>query len=58
LKWSDVDWLKNKLHVEHGIVRQHLDDVKTDESRKDMTVVTDLLEVLKGVKTTDTVLRT
>ena len=22
LKWSDVDWFKGKLHVEHGIVRQ------------------------------------
>jgi integrase len=29
LRWSDVDWLNGKLHVERGIVRQQVDDVKT-----------------------------
>jgi hypothetical protein len=47
LKWSDVDWLTSKLHVGPGIVRQRLDDVKTDESGKHMTVCNDLLEVFK-----------
>jgi integrase len=47
IRWSNVNWLKSKLHVEYGIVRQHLDDVKTDESRKHMTICSDVLEVLK-----------
>lgn len=34
LKWSDVDWLNGLLRVERGIVEQNVDDVKTDESRK------------------------
>src|SRR5215469_1441731 len=47
IRWSNLNWLKSKLHVEFGIVRQHLDDVKTDESRKHMTICSDVLEVLK-----------
>ena len=31
LRWSDVDWLRGKLSVQRGIVRQHVDDVKTDD---------------------------
>jgi len=34
LKWSDVDWINSRLTVERGIVCQHVDDVKTEESRK------------------------
>ena len=47
LRWSDVDWLNGKLCVERGIVRQHVDDVKTTESRKQMSAASSLLEVLK-----------
>src|SRR5713101_7140217 len=47
LRWSDVDWLNGKLSVERGIVRQHVDDVKTTESRKQMSTDNGLLEVLK-----------
>lgn len=47
LKWRDVDWLKGTLRVERGIVQQVVDDVKTSDSRKTLTISTDLLEVLK-----------
>jgi integrase len=52
LRWSDVDWLGEKLTVERGIVRQHVDDVKTTESRKQMSIDGSLLEVLKRWKQT------
>jgi integrase len=29
LKWSDIDWLNAKLHVQRSIVRQRVGDVKT-----------------------------
>jgi integrase len=47
LKWRDVDWLNGKLSVERGIVRQIVDDVKTDSSRKSLSIDTGLLEALK-----------
>jgi integrase len=47
LRWSDVDWINRKLTVERGIVCQHVDDVKTTESRKQMSTDSGLLEVLK-----------
>ena len=47
LKWSDVDWLNETLRVERGIVQQIVDDVKTDDSRKTLTISDDLLKVLK-----------
>lgn len=52
LRWSDVDWLNGKLCVERGIVCQHVDDVKTTESRKQMSTDSGLLEVLKRWKQT------
>jgi integrase len=39
LRWQDVDWMAAKLDVEHGIVNQHLDSVKTEGSRKVMSVL-------------------
>src|SRR5690242_6425127 len=36
------------LHVEHGIVNQQLDSVKTDESRKTMALDSRLLAVLSA----------
>lgn len=33
LRWKDVDWIGSQLHIEHGIVMQHFDEVKTDGSR-------------------------
>jgi integrase len=50
LKWADVDWLNGTLRVERGIVQQVVDDVKTDDSRKTLTISNDLLNVLKAWK--------
>lgn len=52
LKWSDVDWLNSTLRIERGIVEQNVDDVKTDDSRRTLTVARELLEVLKAWKHT------
>lgn len=48
LRWRDVDWMSHTVNVEHGIVNQHLDSVKTEESRKIMTLDPRLLTVLSG----------
>ena len=50
LKWSDVDWLNGKLRVERGIVAQQVDEVKTAESRKQMSIDSELLKVLMAWK--------
>jgi integrase len=50
LKWCDVDWLNGKLNVERGIVRQIVDDAKTDNSETVMHVGPELLGVLKAWK--------
>ena len=47
LKWSDVDWLNGKLHVQRGIVRHRVDDVKTEYSHRLMSIDAEMLEVLK-----------
>jgi integrase len=48
LKWSDVDWLNNKLNVERGIVRQRVGDVKTSHSGRKMSIDEEMLKVLKS----------
>jgi integrase len=50
LRWKDMDWIGSKLNVEHGIVNQHLDTVKTEGSRKVMTLDPGLLSVLSAWK--------
>ena len=50
LRWSDVDWLNGKLNVERGIVNQIVDDVKTDGSRRLMTLDQELLAILRTWK--------
>jgi integrase len=50
LKWCDVDWLNGKVNVERGIVNQIVDNVKTDGSRRLMTLDQDLLVVLRTWK--------
>lgn len=50
LRWSDVDWLNARLRVERGIVCQRVDNVKTTESRKQMSMDTELLALLKAWK--------
>src|ERR1035441_1465317 len=52
LKWRDVDWLNGKLSVERGIVRQRVDDVKTETSHKAITITQTMIEVLKTWKQT------
>ena len=52
LKWEDVNWLAAKLHVHHGIVQQHLDDVKTDGSEQFMSIDAEMLERLMTWKRT------
>ena len=52
LKWCDVDWLNSTLRIERGIVEQNVDDVKTEDSRRTLTVAKELLDVLKVWKQT------
>jgi integrase len=52
LKWGDVDWLKGKLRVERGIVRQRVDDVKTETSHTAITITSTMIEALKVWKQT------
>jgi integrase len=52
LRWSDLDWLNGKISVERGIVRQHVDDVKTETSQRRMTLDAGLLKILKAWKQT------
>jgi integrase len=47
LRWSDVDWLNGKLLIERGIVEQNVDEVKTDCSRKSLTIAKELLDALR-----------
>jgi len=48
----DVDWLDGMLNVERGIVRQHVDDVKTVNSHGPMSIDHEMLEILKTWKQT------
>ena len=52
LKWGDVDWLNGKLSVQRGIVRQRVDDVKTETSHTAITVTETMLQALKTWKQT------
>jgi len=52
LKWRDVNWLGAKLNIERGIIKQIVDDVKTDSSRKSLAIDKELLEVLRIWKQT------
>jgi len=52
LKWSDVDWLNGRLRIQRGIVRQHVDDVKTENSESAMGIDSKLLNILKAWKQT------
>jgi integrase len=52
LRWEDVDWLDGKLRIERGIVRQHVDSVKTVYSERLMSIDSQLLALLKTWKQT------
>lgn len=47
LRWGDVDWIASEVRVERGIVRQHVDDCKTEGSRKRKFLDPKLLAVLR-----------
>jgi len=47
LKWNDIDWLESRVRIERGIVKQIVDDVKTDSSRRSLAIDPDLLEILR-----------
>jgi integrase len=50
LRWQDVDWIGSRLNVEHGIVGQHLDAVKTDGSCRVIPLDPELLQVFQSWK--------
>src|SRR5580704_15324313 len=51
-KWSDAEWLNGKLTVVRGIVRLHVDDVKTEASQSRMSINAGWIEDLKVWKQT------
>lgn len=52
LKWQDVDWLGKTIRIERGVVKQIVDDVKTNCSARTMVCADELLEVLNRWKQT------
>jgi integrase len=50
LKWSDVDWLNGRLHVQRSIVSQRVGDTKTEYSERAMPTDAEMLDVLKSWK--------
>lgn len=52
LKWKDVDWLGKTIRIQRGVVKQVVDDVKTNCSARTMVCADELLEVLKQWKQT------
>jgi integrase len=50
LRWDDVDWLGSRLSVNRGIVKQHVDEVKTEASAKNFVLAGELLARLKAWK--------
>src|SRR5262245_36008313 len=47
LQWRDVDWLNGKLGINRAIVMQNAGEVKTVAPRKQMCILSELLDVLK-----------
>lgn len=47
LQWADFDWNGSRLQLERAIVCQNVDEVKTDESGKQMPIAEELLAALK-----------
>ena len=47
LQWSDVNWLNAKLKIRRAIVMQNVDDVKTAESKQEMDIAPEVVDVLK-----------
>jgi integrase len=51
LKWSDIDWLNSTLRIQRGIVRQRVDETKTEYSERAMPIDAEMLEVFKTWRT-------
>ncbi len=47
LKWCDVDWLGKSVRIERSVVKQIVDDVKTECAARTMVCADELLDVLK-----------
>ena len=50
LRWSDVDWLGSRIHIRRGIVKQHVDECKTEGSAKTFVLADAMLARLKAWK--------
>ena len=50
LKWGDVDWLGEQIHIRRGIVEKVVGDVKTEGSARSFPLTGELLERLKTWK--------
>ena len=50
LRWSDVDWCKGELSIRRGIVRNRIDEVKTVNSDRKMSLDAAMLGILKTVE--------
>jgi len=48
LRWSDVNWKERTLNIERGIVRNILDNTKTDPSEAFLPLAPELLKVLRA----------
>jgi integrase len=48
LKWADMDFTAEEIHLSRGIVRQHIGTMKTEASRKPVPLVAGLADVLLG----------
>jgi integrase len=46
LRWCDVDWLHSRLSVRRSIVRQHIDETKTEYSNRELPIDPSVLGVL------------
>jgi integrase len=46
LKWADLDFIAEEIHLSRGIVRQHIGEMKTEASRKPVPLDAGLADVL------------
>lgn len=51
LQWQDIDWLERTIAVQRGVVKQDVDDTKTDESSRIMPLTDDVIAVLQRWRT-------
>lgn len=47
LQWRDVNWLERTVTLERGVVKQDVDDVKTEESARTMPMSDEVMAVLR-----------